>query len=163
MGLTRYFMKDRLYSLTNQITLSATNRIYFVSDSHESCKWIPIATCELLTRESLGTSVTINSTEYRNPPVTGDNVTFLCLSGELMGPKRTTCQKNGDWEPDPSGTMCKQAPPSCKLMLLFWQAIVRLCVIDLNFSLICTFDDFHSNMWSSTTTNKWLHSYQYEQ
>jgi hypothetical protein len=56
----------------------------------------------------------INSTESRNPPVTGDMVTFSCLPGELMGPKGTTCQRNGDWKPDPSGVMCNQVSPNGK-------------------------------------------------
>ena len=80
------------------------------------CFCVCIATCEFLTKESLGISdsmsvIIINSTENRNPPITGDNITLLCLSGELM---MTTCGENGEWEPNPSGFMCKNVLPSCK-------------------------------------------------
>ena len=74
--------------------------------------------CELLNQESLGISdsmsIIINSTESRNSPITGDIITFMCPSGELMGPNRTTCRRNGEWEPKPSGFKCKNVSPSCK-------------------------------------------------
>ena len=36
MGLTRYFMKDRYYSLTNQITVFDISRIYYRARARES-------------------------------------------------------------------------------------------------------------------------------
>jgi hypothetical protein len=70
--------------------------------------------CDL---ESLGITdpvLMINSTESRDPARAGDNVTFYCLSGELIGLSRTTCQGSGNWEPDPSDITCTQVPISRK-------------------------------------------------
>ena len=52
----------------------------------------------------------ISNTGSRNPAihVEGDNVTFYCISGELVGQKRTTCLSSGNWEPDPREVTCKQ-------------------------------------------------------
>ena len=74
-----------------------------------------VATCELLTKESVWISESIliitNSAESRNPPIMGDNITFMCPSGELM---MTTFGENGEWELNPSGFKCKNVPPSGK-------------------------------------------------
>ena len=41
----------------------------------------------------------------------GTTVLFTCSNDynlKLIGPKSSTCMKNGEWEPDPRGVECRQ-------------------------------------------------------
>ena len=46
--------------------------------------------------------------DYPDLPIEGRSIMFSCPPGwELTGPNSATCTGNGEWEPDPSGLMCK--------------------------------------------------------
>ena len=77
-----------------------------------------LATCGLLTKKSLGISDPMLKIGARNPvAIAGDRVIFYCPSGELIGLNRTTCQTNGNWEPDPMANeiTCKQVSNTGKV------------------------------------------------
>ena len=64
-----------------------------------------------MTEESLAIGISdsmlrTNGGDSRLPALVGDSVTLYCAHGELIGPNWTTCQKNGEWEPDLSDVMC---------------------------------------------------------
>ena len=41
------------------------------------------------------------------PALVGTNATFSCLPGQVLsGSYRSTCMKNGEWEPDPMEVQC---------------------------------------------------------
>ena len=48
------------------------------------------------------------SADFPDFPIEGSIVTFSCPPGfALIGPDSATCAENKEWEPDPSGLMCK--------------------------------------------------------
>ena len=47
-------------------------------------------------------------TEYSDPALEGDSVTFGCPHGLIMvGSNTSTCTENGQWNPDPTTATCK--------------------------------------------------------
>ena len=47
-------------------------------------------------------------TEYSDPALEGDSVTFGCPPGLIMvGSNTSTCMENGQWNPDPATATCK--------------------------------------------------------
>ena len=59
----------------------------------------------VMSNDSMVPSVSV---QYPTLPVEGSSITFSCPPGfTLIGPNSATCTKNGEWEPDPSGLMCK--------------------------------------------------------
>ena len=47
-------------------------------------------------------------TGYRDPALTGTNVSFSCLPGSIFtGPNSSTCTEEGLWDPDPTQAVCK--------------------------------------------------------
>ena len=64
--------------------------------------------CENLLRQIGPDAGTIRVNGYSDPALVGTNVTLECSSPNLVffGPNRTTCMRNGEWEPDPGGIKC---------------------------------------------------------
>ena len=51
-------------------------------------------------------SIRVNG--YSDPALVGTTVTLECSLPNLVffGPNRTTCMRNGEWEPDPMEAAC---------------------------------------------------------
>ena len=62
-----------------------------------------LAKCGSIDRSNL-----LTITGYRDPALTGTNVSFSCLPGSIFtGPNSTTCTQEGLWDPDPNQVVCK--------------------------------------------------------
>ena len=62
--------------------------------------------------ERLSVNNFIISTGYTNPALEGSSVNFSCPSElVLIGPRSSTCMRNGEWEPDPREVECKGEKP----------------------------------------------------
>ena len=59
-------------------------------------------------RISIDRNDLLKITGYRDPALTGTNVSFSCLPGSIFtGPNSSTCTKEGLWDPDPTQVVCK--------------------------------------------------------
>ena len=68
------------------------------------------------------------STEYAGLTIEGNAVTFTCPPGlVLIGPNSAICTENREWEPDPSGLMCKGNNPLTLYNRFSLKFVCKLC------------------------------------
>ena len=69
------------------------------------------AKCDYLLPQLTDDTVAVLVSGYREPALEGTNITLSCASGQhnvvLIGPSKSLCIGDGEWEPDPRKVQCK--------------------------------------------------------
>ena len=75
-----------------------------MNDLHIICK----ASVDCGNPEALIVDGMVTVMGYSNPARLASNISLSCPLGfVLIGPNRTTCMGNGEWEPNPGNVKCK--------------------------------------------------------